>query len=80
MVVTQTSNGNYTKVNPKPRTYSASSAPEKFIGNDRIDSREKKFFANMFPENKEEIMSYHFYEKTGKMNGIKIGSNYDRRG
>lgn len=80
MIINQTSNGNYARVNTKPRTQSFLPAQEKNNTSDKIDSNEKRFFAKIFPDSQEDIMNYHFYEKSGKMNGIKIGSNYDRRG
>ncbi len=44
-----------------------------------ITSDEKKFFVEMYPESKTEI-SNHFYSKNGKMNGVKIGSLFNKRG
>ncbi len=45
-----------------------------------LSKKEKRFFAGMYPENKSEIMEYHFYSKTGKMSGVHLGSKIDRRG
>jgi hypothetical protein len=45
-----------------------------------ITSDEKNFFLQMYPSNSQEINSYHFYERSGKMSGVKIGSMFDRRG
>jgi hypothetical protein len=45
-----------------------------------LTPEEKTFFANMYPANKSEIVDYHFYEKSGKLSGVKIGSLFDRRG
>jgi hypothetical protein len=45
-----------------------------------VTSEEKKYFMDMYPENKSEIMDYHFYQKSGKMSGVKVGSLIDRRG
>lgn len=47
--------------------------------NENINSDEKKFFAGMYPAKKTEIMEY-YYEKSGRMNGISLGTNIDRRG
>ena len=44
-----------------------------------INPDEKKFFAEMYPAKQNEIMEY-YYEKSGKMNGISVGTNIDRRG
>jgi len=45
-----------------------------------ITPEEKNYFMGLYPENKSEITDYHFYQKTGKMSGVKIGSQFDRRG
>ena len=45
-----------------------------------INTDEKKFFAEMYPAKQTEIMEYYYYEKSGKMNGISVGTNIDRRG
>jgi hypothetical protein len=54
--------------------------PKKFKDDAKLTQDEKKYFANLYPENTKEIMDYHFYEKNGKMSGVKLGSNFDRRG
>ncbi|MDP4114984.1 MAG: hypothetical protein Q8903_02560 [Bacteroidota bacterium] len=48
--------------------------------NQSITSDEKNFFLQMYPANSQEISNYHFYEKSGKMSGVKLGSIFDRRG
>jgi hypothetical protein len=45
-----------------------------------LSPEEKTFFANLYPANKSEIVDYHFYEKNGKLSGVKIGSLIDKRG
>lgn len=45
-----------------------------------LTPEEKTFFANLYPANKSEIIDYHFYEKNGKLSGVKIGSLLDKRG
>ena len=45
-----------------------------------VTKEEKRFFANMFPENKNEIIDYHFYKSSGKMSGVSVGSLFDKRG
>jgi len=45
-----------------------------------LSKKEKRFFAGMYPENKNEIMEYHFYGKTGKITGVYLGSKIDKRG
>lgn len=41
---------------------------------------EKDFFSKLYPKNKSEIMDYHFYEKNGRLSGVKLGSLIDKRG
>lgn len=45
-----------------------------------VTSEEKNYFMQLYPENKKEIVDYHFYQKSGKMAGVKVGSLIDRRG
>lgn len=45
-----------------------------------INKDEKKFFTSLYPENKTEIIDYHFYQRSGKMSGVAVGTNIDRRG
>ena len=45
-----------------------------------ISKEEKKFFAELYPENKKDVMDYHFYQKTGKMQGVTLGTMFDKRG
>lgn len=45
-----------------------------------VSNDEKNFFTSLYPENKEEIMSYHYYSKQGKMSGTALGSLFDKRG
>lgn len=47
---------------------------------ENIDSEEKMFFAKLYPEKGNEIMNYSFYERTGKMNGVSVGTNFDKKG
>ena len=46
----------------------------------QISTEERDFFLNLYPENKEEIMDYHHYLRSGKMSGVSLGSIFDRRG
>jgi hypothetical protein len=48
--------------------------------NESLNNDEKKFFAEMYPAKQTEIMEYYYYERSGKMNGISVGTNIDRRG
>lgn len=45
-----------------------------------INQSEKRFFAEKYPDKSEEIMNYHYYERSGKLSGVKVGSILDRRG
>jgi len=45
-----------------------------------ITTDEQNFFVKLYPENKTEIMDYHFYGREGKMSGVSIGSQFDKRG
>ena len=47
---------------------------------DLISNEEKKFFTKIYPENKSEIMDYHYYKPSGRMSGVSVGSLFDRRG
>ncbi len=53
------------------------SAPKR---NEELSAEEKNFFINQYPEKKDEISDYHFYQKTGKMSGVNVGQHFDRRG
>ena len=56
-------------------------SPSDKVNNDaKLSVDEKKFFAGMYPENVKEVMDYHFYEKNGKLSGVKLGSMFDKRG
>ena len=81
--------GNYTPINTrnvsnKPRAEEAvlKESPAKGARAKQgiLTPEEKTFFANLYPSNKSEIVDYHFYEKSGKMSGVKLGSLIDRRG
>jgi hypothetical protein len=81
--------GNYTpinfrSVNPQQRVIKA---PAQESAQTTVQAKqavltpeEKTFFANLYPSNKSEVVDYHFYEKSGKLSGVKIGSLIDRRG
>jgi hypothetical protein len=81
MAVSMNSIGNYTAYglntarSNKIKIENASASQIENINND-----EKKFFAEMYPAKQTEIMEYYYYEKSGKMNGISVGTNLDRRG
>ncbi len=47
---------------------------------EELSPEEKNFFINKYPEKKNDISDYHFYEKSGKMSGVNVGQLLDRRG
>jgi len=47
---------------------------------DQVTNEEKEFFTKLYPENKTEILDYHFYKSSGKMSGVSLGSIFDKRG
>jgi hypothetical protein len=47
---------------------------------EQLNNEEKKFFISKYPDNRNEILEYHFYEKSGKMQGLKLGSLFDKKG
>ena len=47
---------------------------------DNLTSDEKDFFMKLYPQNKLEVADYHFYQRSGKMSGVKIGSMFDKKG
>lgn len=79
MKITTDALGNYSpayfksKVNTQTKTDAAET--QKVISND-----EKKFFANLYPAQQEDVMNYQFYNAKGKVAGIHVGSHIDRRG
>ena len=46
----------------------------------KISNEEKKFFTKLYPEEKDQVDNYHFYNKEGDKNGVSLGSLFDRRG
>jgi hypothetical protein len=81
MAVSMNSIGNYTAYglnNAKSNKANLNNAVADLSEN--INPDEKKFFAQMYPAKKNEIMEYYYYEKSGRMNGISVGTNIDRRG
>lgn len=80
--------GNYSpmnvrNVNNKTRvneTAPKQPAPKNVQAQAALTPEEKTFFANLYPANKSEVVDYHFYQKNGKLSGVKIGSLLDMRG
>jgi hypothetical protein len=83
MNIENNSVGNYSPVIKRNQSLinkSTGQIPEKIKDEAKLSPDEMKYFANLDPENAKEIMDYHFYEKNGKMSGVKLGSNFDKRG
>ena len=80
--------GNYTQTNfrnieRKPNLNEVSTTAQTkstSSSNANLSLEEKDFFAKLYPQNKSEVVDYHFYERSGKLAGIKIGSLIDKRG
>lgn len=64
----------------KTEKASVPAAAQKVDMSGGISNEEKNFFINLYPDNKKEIADYHFYQKSGKMSGVALGSLFDRRG
>lgn len=81
MKITSNTIGNYSPmyIGNTKQTFEPANVPEQ-AHSEKINDDEKKFFMNLYPENKKEIVDYHFYQKTGKMTGVTVGSLFDRRG
>jgi hypothetical protein len=47
---------------------------------ENISTEEKKFFAELYPTQKEEVMEYQLYNAKGRVSGMHVGSLFDRRG
>jgi hypothetical protein len=73
--------GNYNPyaINKAYNTNVTSKAEFPDVG-EKISKEEKDFFTDLYPENKTEIVDYHFYKKSGKLSGVTKGSLFDRRG
>lgn len=50
------------------------------VNTNKITDEEKKFFAEMYPEKKNEIINYQFYQRNGKVLSVAIGSTFDKKG
>lgn len=80
--------GNYTPVNvknierkPNPAEVSSNIQSKNISSSkENLSAEEKDFFAKLYPQNKSEIVDYHFYERSGKLSGVKLGSLIDKRG
>jgi len=50
------------------------------VNTNKITDEEKNFFAEMYPEKKNEIINYQFYQRNGKVLSVAIGSTFDKKG
>jgi hypothetical protein len=83
MRITANTIGNYTPAyisNNKQLTESIDTSDQVNTQDTKINDEEKSFLINLYPENKNEIVDYYCYQRTGKMTGVSIGSLLDRRG
>jgi hypothetical protein len=71
--------GNYTRPTMQ-MTQSVQKQETKSVTPAKVTADEKDFFVKLYPENKTEIMDYHFYGREGKMSGVSLGSLFDKRG
>ncbi len=78
MKVTTNTVGNYSPAYFKQNINRANETQKAKTEN--ISSDEKKFFANLYPAQKEEVMGYELYNAKGKVSGMHVGSLFDRRG
>lgn len=77
MKINTNSIGNYNPYSFKTSSINAKSKP--FALNEIISGEEREFFKNLYPEQKADIADYHFYQRSGKMSGVTIGSLFDRK-
>ncbi|KAF0151636.1 MAG: hypothetical protein FD143_1769 [Ignavibacteria bacterium] len=78
MKVTTNNIGNYSPAYFKAELAKTEAAQKTKPGN--ISAEEKKFFANLYPAHKEEVLGYQIYNAKGKVSGVHVGSLFDRRG
>lgn len=79
MKVITDSIGNYSPAYFKSKA-NVQSKPESAEAQKVISADEKKFFANLYPAQHEDVMNYQFYNAKGKVSGVLVGSNFDKRG
>jgi hypothetical protein len=79
MKISTNSFGNYKPIVAQKNNVSQFES-KKAVETLKVSNEEKKFFTNLYPENKDQIINYHFYNKEGDKNGVSLGSLFDRRG
>jgi hypothetical protein len=79
MKITSNVIGNYGPSYLKPAQAGKADSVAKTTTNN-ISNEEKKFFASLYPAQKDEVLNYQFYNAKGKIAGTHVGSLFDRRG
>jgi hypothetical protein len=79
MKISTNSFGNYNPVISQNKT-NISRIESKKNETVKVTNEEKKFFTQLYPNEEEKIVNYHFYSKDGDKNGVSLGSLFDRRG
>lgn len=81
MKISTNSIGNYRPlITSKQNNIQQSIETDKINKELKVTNEEKKFFSNLYPEEKDKISNYHYYSKDGGMKGVSIGSIFDKRG
>lgn len=80
MAVSMNLIGNYSAYGLNNAKSNKTNIKNAVVQSESINPDEKKFFAEMYPAKQNEIMEYYYYERSGKMSGISVGTNIDRRG
>ena len=45
-----------------------------------LSDDEKKFFVKAYPDKKNEVIEYHYYNRKEKLSGVVLGTIVDRKG
>ncbi|MFA3783836.1 hypothetical protein ABRY23_12315 [Melioribacteraceae bacterium 4301-Me] len=72
--------GNYSPLIKANKTFNPNQVQLKTVEPQDLTKSEKKHFATIFPENKNEVMNYSFYGRTGKKSEVSLGTLIDKRG
>ena len=80
MNISTNSFGNYTPVTTKKNINVPKIEPKKTEEMLQVTNEEKNFFTKLYPNEKEQIDNYHYYNKDGNKNGVSLGLLFDKRG
>ena len=80
MKVSTNSIGNYKPIIAQKSNTTANIQAKKSVEALKVSTEEKKFFTKLYPDEKDQINDYHFYNKEGDKSGVSLGSLFDRRG